>query len=337
MKNNNEEGMALLLTLAVISLLVVVTIQFYKAMYQHYASSVTYRDSAQLSMISLSGTNFGMALLKKDGESNAFDSLVEDWAVLGKQDLSEFFNRGVLKIEIQDLSGRIPINSLVGNGVGEELKRSKARAKVLREIFIRLLLSDAIGVEDENEAREIVDGIVDWIDEDNSTTGYGGEDDYYQSLEKPYKPRNGKILFIEELLYIKGINKKIFYGDGQKKLGLKKFVTVYGDDGKININTAPLEVVKALHPMIPSDTVVEFDEYRQEEGNSENLLQVKWYLDLISWPNDVALPEQVLTNKSSFFQIVSDGVFQDFKRRTITYVRRDDQGKVKHICQVVEQ
>jgi len=50
----------------------------------------------------------------------------------------------------------------------------------------------------------------------------------------------------EELLLIKGISQKMYYGDPSKsQVGLKDLVTTFGD-GRININTAPYEVLIAL-------------------------------------------------------------------------------------------
>ncbi len=335
MIKNDQKGMALLLVLTVISVLVVVTLQFYKAMYQHYASSVTYSEIAQLDLVAFSGTNFGISLLEEDRQSNEFDALFEDWAVLDQSKMSGLFDQESLNVKIQDLSGRIQLNSLVGRGDGQELVKSKKRAIALREILVRLLLSDAIGVEGENEATSIVDAMVEWLNTENSDR-MCSDSAYCQSLENAYDSNKKRFLYLEQLLLIHGITKDIFYGDGDEKIGLKNVVTLYGDDGKININTAPIEVIKALNPLISQDIADDFDDYRQNEENEDSLLKSKWYQALNSWSENISLPELVLTRQSFFFRIIASGSFRDMERSTITYVYRDDDGTVIQLCKIVE-
>lgn len=57
---------------------------------------------------------------------------------------------------------------------------------------------------------------------------------------------------VEDLLRVDGISEEIFYGDADEP-GLKELVTVYGR-GRVNINTAPREVLLAL---IGEESVVE--------------------------------------------------------------------------------
>lgn len=61
---------------------------------------------------------------------------------------------------------------------------------------------------------------------------------YYENLEFPYVKKNANYESLDELLLVKGITKDIYDK-------LINFVTIYGD-GKVNINTAPDEVLYAL-------------------------------------------------------------------------------------------
>ena len=107
-------------------------------------------------------------------------------------------------------------------------------------------------IEDETEARSIVDALVDWIDEDDKESDLGAESSYYQSLDKPYSCRNGPVRYIEELLLIKGISPALLFGADGKR-GLADYLTVNGDDGKVNLNTAPLLVIKSFDSLISDD------------------------------------------------------------------------------------
>ncbi len=85
---------------------------------------------------------------------------------------------------------------------------------------------------------EIADSILDWRDDDPFTHLLGAEDFYYRGLEPPYKAKNAPFELLQELLWVRGTTKEVFGA-------LEPFVTVY-TDGKVNLNTAPREVLIAL-------------------------------------------------------------------------------------------
>jgi general secretion pathway protein K len=121
---------------------------------------------------------------------------------------------------------------------------------------------------DPSDATPIVNSILDWIDVDDQTRPEGAETDYYQNLRPPYAAKNGPIDDISELLLIRGITPEIYYGPsaadyqpgyfnpqgsrfGQGAapppipVGLTNLFTPLSD-GKININTAPPEVLQLI-------------------------------------------------------------------------------------------
>ena len=321
---SDNRGMALLITIMVISLLTALTVQFARSMRNHYFSSASARDGAQLQMIAASGLNIGAALLTADGEKDGFDTLLDSWAVIEPELFQDVFPRGMLRLTVQDLSGRLQVNGLV---VPEGEGGKKNNANKNREILIQLLLSGTFEIEEEQKAREIVDALVDWIDTDDRESDFGAESAYYRSLEDPYDCANGPVPVIEDLLKVKGIDRALLFGHGEKK-GLADFLTVYGTDGKININTAEPELIKAMAPQLSEETVLTLDEYRREEGNRETLEQAGWYKNVSGWPGDVTLPDEVATTKSSFFKIAAAGSFNEQRREITAVVERDATNRV---------
>lgn len=60
---------------------------------------------------------------------------------------------------------------------------------------------------------DIADSILDWLDEDDIPREYGAEfDDYYSTLPSPYRPKNGPINSIEQLLLIRGVTPQLLFG-----------------------------------------------------------------------------------------------------------------------------
>jgi hypothetical protein len=102
----------------------------------------------------------------------------------------------------------------------------------------------------------LIDAWNDWVDADSTPLKDGAEDDYYKTLDPPYKARNGAIDTVGELQYVKGFVKAILDGgvlnpeEKNKELqitvkGIRELFTTYGD-GKINVNAAPMEVLMTI-------------------------------------------------------------------------------------------
>ncbi len=101
------------------------------------------------------------------------------------------------------------------------------------------------GMEMGAERDTLVDSILDWRDADKLHRLNGAEDDYYRSLKPPYFAKNADFDTVEELLLVKGLDPKLFYGsNGEKGRSLRDGLTVYGLT--LNYNTAPQEVLSAF-------------------------------------------------------------------------------------------
>lgn len=59
---------------------------------------------------------------------------------------------------------------------------------------------------------EIADAILDWIDADDRPREFGAEADYYQQLAPAYKPANGPLTDLDELLAVRGVTPSLLYG-----------------------------------------------------------------------------------------------------------------------------
>jgi general secretion pathway protein K len=137
-----------------------------------------------------------------------------------------------------------------GDGVSHELRLPEGRVIVRAtdesgKININQATEDmlynlitTLGFE-EQTARAVTDAILDWRDQDNINRPLGGENDYYLSLNPPYLAKNGPLDTVEELFWVRGLNPAAF---GR----LREFFTVQRTGRGVNINAAPLEVLRAL-------------------------------------------------------------------------------------------
>jgi len=307
--------MALLLTILVITLIVSLTLQFNRSMRSDLHAAANFRDGIKLGYIAKSGFNFALAVLREDASEDNVDSLREGWAHLQtfSDNTATLFDRGRFQVKVSDHSGEININSLVDkNGKYDNAQKS---------LLTRFLNSPEFGLDPE-ETDNIVDAIKDWIDTDDEVTRFGAENIYYQALEKPYSCKNAPLEFIEELLLVRGITKELFYGTKEKP-GISKYLTPYGDNGKININTADPLILRALSDEIDEEMAEDMVTYRKNEDN--DLSDPNWYKS-VPGMSHVTIADNLLTTSSTHFEITSEGFKGSMAKQITGMVKRKEDG-----------
>jgi general secretion pathway protein K len=274
--------------------------------------------------------NASRAVLSVDATDNTYDTLQEDWANLSAAAMyfSYFFNKGQGGLSVTDHSGRIQVNSLL-----QKHEEKWQVNEVQKQVWLNLLSSEEYELTEE-EAENIIEAIVDWIDENDDAIGFGGaENSYYQSLESPYSPRNGPMEFVEELLLVKDITDELFYGT-EEYTGLSELITPWGRDGKININTADPLLLKALSDQIDLDMLDGMITYRELEGI--DLSDPGWYKNSPGFPGDVVIPPELITTASSFFEITTEVVLEDMSRKVQGMIARGPGSRTELIYWKIE-
>jgi general secretion pathway protein K len=315
----NRRGVALIVVLLMVSIITALTIQLNRDTRSEVTGAANLSDGIRLRYIAQSGFAVGEALLLAD-TTPSFDALTEMWANTEMIALQSegYFDNGSFKLAIQDEEGKIDINSLVlGSG-------DKA---VIREFLLRLLTGPSFRL-DRRKAEELLDAIKDWIDADEEVTGAGAEGAYYAGLQRPYTAKNAAIDCIEELLMVKGVTRELFYGTAGSP-GLEQCLTVYGSvsrDGKVNINTAPLAVLRALAAEMTDEDVKLLDKYRREAQN--NLADVNWY-QKISRMTPIPIPPGLIKVKSDIFRITAVGLQGQMSERVTGVIKRGQPGQRK--------
>ena len=332
--HRNEKGMALIMTILIIGILVVITVEFGLGMRQEYFSAANQADGTVAEVIAHSGSSIAMELLTWDGRITGFDSPHNPWYRISHQDFSSLFATGKLHLHITDLSGKLQINSLVPAAKGEA-GADAAAARRSREILLRLLLSGNFGDIPEEKARALVDSLVDWIDTGDRESPSGAKTAYYRSLDPPYGCKNGPVDSMEELLLVKGMTRDILYGTGGH-LGLASCMTVYGNDGTININTASPVLLQALSPQMTADLAKEMEDFRLDEKNEQKLSSPTWYKEITQWPDDITFSDKLVTARSRYFLIASTGESGTLTRSEEVYVYRGQDNGIALLSRKVE-
>ncbi len=156
----------------------------------------------------------------------------------------------------------------------------------LREIGrprMRALLEKLLGEDADTEIDELIAAWGDWVDLNNNAGINGAEEEYYESLDTPFIPRNGKLETVEEILHIRGFDS--VFAD----IDLDAAFTLYTDDELINLNLATVEAMQLL-PGLDDELINEIIAFRQNNefrgnGDVAQIVPAENMAELRPWLN----------------------------------------------------
>ena len=312
----SRNGMALVLALLAVSFLVAVTVQLNTSVNWQLKAASNQRKTVQLDALLLSGLSLARAALLSDQQENNFDTVFDDWSNLKPETIAALSGGGDLRIKITDLSGRLQVNALV---LSKEEKKRRAKEKkspghrrgkkpkknpekMQRQLWKRFLLSGKFSPDNDDAVAELLDTLADWLDENNSERDKGAEQGYYRGQNPPYDAANGPLMFVEELFLVKGWSRKLLLGD-KEHAGIIGYLTTAGEDGKININTAPALLLQALSSDMTEDLAADLIEFRSDEKNKDRLKNPGWYRQVSGFPGNIIFAKELITTSSNAFRI----------------------------------
>ncbi len=251
---NDNRGVILIALLWILVALSVMALSFSREGMVEVASARNQRDLADAYYIARAGMMATIYQVQQKQFTPALKQLqlqdTPDPIDLGL--VTGTFGDGDYAAEVQDESGKLNIN-------------------LISEEWLHSLL-DAIGIP-KHDADIIADSILDWRDADSDHRLNGAENDYYESLNPPYKAKNGRLDTVEELLLVRGVTPDYFYGHAEKapdgsviyKYGLSRYLTVYTTQtNRVNVNYAPLPVLLSIPGMNPQTAAAIYAERQKK-------------------------------------------------------------------------
>lgn len=175
---------------------------------------------------------------------------------------------------------------------------------------------------------ELVSSVIGWKDPADNQN-YAADESYYRTYN--YERKRADFAAIEELRLVRGFsdqspqNPKVFES-------IKDYVTVYGDDGKVNINTASEKVLKAFG--LTDAAVGEIIKFRGGDATQPGRPFTNIASDIQSFNMDVTNDVPILTNPNYFktnstcFRIESEGTIagSQVKKKIATIADRSTEG-----------
>lgn len=230
---NKQSGAALLLVILLVSLLTIAVLEFQREAYVEQRSAASFRDSVKAHALLRSGVTAAKMLLKRDliddkDNNRRVDSLDEQWAQLFA--LPPFEDGSMISLNpMVDLDGRFPLNSVIDD---KHRQIDEKQMDKFRSLIENLEFDDV-------NSEDLAKSLEEWIDADGNGPFYIEHTDMLKS--------------------IKGFDQTIEWRGEPTTVAdvVSSYVDVRRDDAKINLNTAPAEVIKCLDKNLTPDDVSE--------------------------------------------------------------------------------
>lgn len=225
-----ERGIALLLALLTMVLLTIIVMEFTFTSQVGIRRAAAWSSGRRAAAVADAGILLARELLAWDARTSVTDSAQDPWArPMPPVDTGA----GTLLLQIEDEQGKLNLNDL---GAGSLSPAGRRCTALLSKLGMDPALTSAV---------------ADWVDR-NQETGPGelaAEDAWYAGLPQPYRPRNAPLQSWAELALVRGMSPDVLSR-------LRPFATTLPEDNlRVNINTAPPEVLSAMDPRLDGAAV----------------------------------------------------------------------------------
>jgi general secretion pathway protein K len=243
----DQGGIALVLTLLVVTLLSAMIIDFdYRTRLDVRAAS-NFRDAARADFLAQGAVDAARAVLMEDLRLSPSVDFAED-EIWGTPISGYPVADGTISVAIVDEGGKLDLNTLVNAKDEPDTTRVEIYRRLLEELF----------EPDQVDVNTLVDSAIDWIDGNLNERSFGAEAPYYGRLDPPYTCADGPLRTFDELGLVQGYTAEVLERLRPHVTALWTGRAGFQRDGKpekgnININTASTELLSALHPLMSEE------------------------------------------------------------------------------------
>jgi len=189
-------------------------------------------NRAKMYYLAKSGVERAIAEINAD-ETDSYDALNESWSVNDEAFGESVLGEGSFCVYNKMVDPADPADARYG------LSDEESRININKASYEALqLLFEKIGQAEKHASEVIASSVIDWRDKDALMGPFGAENGYYETLDRPYRCKDGDFEIPEELLLVRGMTKEIYDG-------VKDRITLYGS-GRVNINTADAAILVCI-------------------------------------------------------------------------------------------
>jgi general secretion pathway protein K len=303
-----QRGIALLtaIILVAIATIVATAVAWQSAMTARRAIAV-FTVAQSLALAEGAEAMAGYALRDNRQKNPKFISVSQGWAK--PYGPVEIDTGAMLEASLEDQAGKFNLNSVVTQVAGSEQLTRNATGVAQLEALL-----ESLNIKTDYAAR-----LVDWIDSDDEPTFPGGaEDTFYLALDPPHRTPNLPLTSVSELLAM-GMDRASYDK-------LSRLVTALPVDTKLNLCTAPGEVLDALAGT------------RSYATNPEQLAQLRQqnacFPDVTTYLNGVAPAQQaglraIVATTSAYFRLRTWITIGTTRFTLYSLIEQDQSGQIR--------
>lgn len=246
---------------------------------------------------------------------------------------------------LEDESSKINLNDVGSGGPSGNMRWSGA-SEVLENLLMSFRFKRWLG---EGKHRDLLYAIDDWVDADDQVNHLSGgmEDAEYQTQDRDLHVKNSPFYSVEEVRLLKPMTEEIYRE-------LKPFITVYPFEarlprvntqpvnqlGRINVNTAPMEIIAALFSrqampeerarLLCAQEIVKYRQnvvFRSPHGIEPSFVPLAQKLCGVAQKLFSPSVEPILQVRSDVFMAEGTGVVEDVEKTIRAVIARYDPQK----------
>lgn len=310
--HHKQQGVALITVMIIVSITALISSQLLNKQTRSSQRTVQLINADQGVLNIWSVENYVKIPLYKDLQKSTADFPGEDWTI----QVAVPIEGGSFVGRLLDETAKYNINNIIN----EKGTLNVIEANRLLRLFENLNIDNA---------GEIISAIIDWMDKDTQVYRElrpyrGAEDNYYSTLENPYRAANRRLLEITELRLVKGMTPKIYNK-------IVPFLTALPTYTSVNANFAKSEVLAMLNENIDPQAISEVlrkqtkkDAYR----NYDTLIQdLRTYAAGSSASANIAamLTPKVINVQSNYFRLNASVYLENSQTHATSIIYRDKQ------------
>ncbi len=321
---HRQQGVALIFVLLIFVMVTVMASRIVTDLHFNVEKTARQLQYLQVKHYAFAAENFVAMLLEEDAQHDKktgkiMDHWFEPWAD-DKQALET--EDGEITIMVVDDQGRFNLNLLsgsqsAGNPNGQEQSRQRQSGQPNKEkldFLIRLMTIHGINP-------NVAYRLQDWVDDNHESLPEGAEDNFYLTLDTPYRTGNTALVSTSELRLLNILTPEEFER-------IVPLVSILPPNAGLNMNTVSAGVVRALGDYISESDANGFVDSRTKKGFSK-LNEVLGHPILINRLDKRI--EGLLTVNSNYFSVYIKAQYRDMTYYQHSRLARDKDGRVSVI------
>ncbi|TFH71686.1 general secretion pathway protein GspK [Gammaproteobacteria bacterium LSUCC0112] len=245
-----QQGSALMLALLIAAMVSLMSVRFAES-FMLQLNVTEAQDDARLISVYLSGAEqLAVQLLSADAAGNQAGNIDHEQEIWAQPVPPLPTDHGWLHVRVTDAQSLFNLNNLlIKTGYSDDAGAPlTVRLSPAQKQFVRLLQSFEDYPISETDAVLLTEALIDWIDEDDQTTGQGGAESLYYStagqntiaLDQAIQAANQPLFDVSELMLVRHFTPEIVER-------LRPWVVVLPAPTALNINTAPAMLLATIN------------------------------------------------------------------------------------------